>query len=80
MIYLFDNIVRSNQIEYGILKGNKTLFYIKTGNGGNIYGYEEKYLTMAKQIHGSYGYSVMVASNPVDITTEDGISLDMGFL
>ena len=53
MIQLFDNIVALNRIEYGMLNGNNTLVYIKTGNGGNIFGYKKKYLTMAKQIQSS---------------------------
>ena len=77
---LFDNILKVQQIEYGIISGDKKIIYIKAGNGGSIYGYENKYLKMAKQINNCSGYNVVVASNPVDIALEDCIDLDMKFL
>ena len=30
--------------KYGIVFGANVLVYIKTGNGGNIFGYDNKYL------------------------------------
>ena len=77
---MFENIVILNKIKYGIIRGNNILMYIKVGNGGNIYGYQNKYFKIAEQIKKRYGYSVVVASNPVDMTLEDSIDLDMKFL
>lgn len=74
---MFENIFQSNEIEYGIINGNNILVYIKSGRGGDIYGYRNKYLIMAEQINRNYGYSVFVASNPVEINHEDNIPLDM---
>lgn len=50
--------------EYGVFKGNSTLFLIETGKGGSIYGYQNKYLRIASAIHRQFGYSVAVFSNP----------------
>ena len=52
--------------KYGIVFGGNVLVYIKTGNGGNIYGYENKYLKIANKIYDELGYAVLVASNPVE--------------
>lgn len=51
-------------IEYGIIEGNNTIVLIKVGQNGTIYGYENKYLHIATQLHAQFGYTVMVSSNP----------------
>lgn len=53
-------------IEYGIIKGNSTIVFIKTGQDGSIYGYKNKYLTIAKKLNEKYGYTVISSSNPFD--------------
>lgn len=53
-------------IEYGIIKGSSTVVFIKVGQNGSIYGYENKYLIIAKRLNKEYGYSVIVSSNPFD--------------
>ena len=55
-------------IEYGAIKGNSTIVFIKAGQDGSIYGYEDKYVTIAKNLNSKYGYTVIVASNPFDGT------------
>ena len=77
---MFDTVIKENSIEYGIIKGNEKLFYIKVGNGGNIYGYENKYFSIAKQINAEHGFSVLVASNPVEFAIKDAITYDSGFI
>lgn len=52
--------------KYGIVFGANVLVYIKTGNGGNIFGYENKYLKIANRINDELGYAVLVAANPVE--------------
>jgi hypothetical protein len=49
----------------GIIPGNDTCVYIKTGKGGGIYGYEGKYIEIAKQIYETLGYTVCVSANPM---------------
>ena len=52
--------------KYGIVFCANVLVYIKTGNGGNIFGYENKYLKIANRINDELGYAVLVAANPVE--------------
>ena len=60
----------SVQIDYGIINGkfniesSHIVVYIKAGLTGSIYGYENKYLKMAKNLNEKFGVSVFVASNP----------------
>ena len=53
-------------IEYGIVKGNSIVVFIKVGQNGSIYGFENKYLIIAKKLNKEYGYSVIISSNPFD--------------
>ena len=53
----FDKIVKSNLeditvIEYGIIEGNNTIVFIKSGQNGSIYGYNNKYIKMSKLCEG----------------------------
>ena len=74
----YDEIISEKNIEYGIIKGNKTVFYIKAGLDGGIYGYNNKYLNIAIRANKEYGYTVIVASNPNN--TKEKIELDMMFI
>ena len=64
----FDQIIQrpfdNKTIEYGIIKGNNIVVFIKVGLDGSIYGYKNKYLQIATTLHNKYGVSVVVASNP----------------
>ena len=42
-----DNII----INYGIVNGNNTIVFIKAGQDGSLYGYQDKYIKMAKRRH-----------------------------
>ena len=52
--------------QFGIFYGTKTLVFIKTGRGGSIYGYRNKYVRLADRIFRETGYSVAVSANPED--------------
>lgn len=54
------------EIKHGILQGNDTVFLVKTGLNGTIYGYENKYLSIAEEVHKRFGYTVVISSNPYD--------------
>lgn len=60
----FDKTVFDSK--FGIVFGTNVLVYIKTGNGGNIFGYENKYVKIANRIYDELGYAVLVAANPVE--------------
>ena len=67
----FDKIINSQFndiaiIDYGIVNGNNTIIFIKAGQDGSIYGYENKYLIIADTINKKYGYTVICSSNPFD--------------
>ena len=49
--------------EYGVIYGNRDLVYIKTGKGGSICGYNDKYVHLAERIVKEFGYSVIVSAN-----------------
>jgi alpha/beta superfamily hydrolase len=65
----FEKVVDGEVIEYGIVHGNENIVFIKTGAGGNIGGYQDKYLKIARRIHQRLGATVICASNPY---IEDG--------
>ena len=69
----FDEIINSKfnekiVIDYGIMKGNNRIIFIKSGQDGTIYGYQNKYLNIAHTINKKYGYTVICSSNPFDGT------------
>ncbi|MBR4830359.1 MAG: alpha/beta hydrolase [Bacilli bacterium] len=53
-------------IDYGIIKGNSNIFFIKAGQNGSLYGYNNKYLQIALNINKQYGSTVICSSNPFD--------------
>lgn len=55
-------------IDYGIIEGNETIVFIKAGQDGSMYGYQNKYLKIAENINKKYGYTVICSSNPFDGT------------
>lgn len=59
---LSDSII----IDYGIIKGNNNILLIKAGQDGSMYGYNNKYLEIAKAINKEYGSTVICSSNPFD--------------
>ena len=50
-----------NQI--AIVKGSTTMLFIKGGSGSTYYGYNNKYLDIARTINEKYGLTVAVSSN-----------------
>lgn len=53
-------------IDYGIIKGNNNILFIKAGQDDSMYGYKNKYLKIAKTINKKYGSTVICSSNPFD--------------
>ena len=69
----FDAITTQHSLQFGYVAGTNGLLIIKGGAGGSIYGYENKYLTMAERVKEKYGFAVMVSDNPVDIEPEENM-------
>ena len=63
------------KIRYGILLGNEKIVFVKVGAGGNIRGYQDKYLRMAHRIRERIGATVICASNP-DLSNSTHIKSD----
>ena len=63
-------LVDGKKIKYGILLGNEKIVFIKAGTGGNIRGYQDKYLRMAHRVHARIGATVICASNGYADTEE----------
>lgn len=53
-------------IDYGIVEGNNIIVFIKAGQDGSLYEYQNKYIKMAKRLNEKYGCSVICSSNPFD--------------
>ena len=64
-------------IDYGIVKGNNKIVFIKAGQDGSMYGYENKYLKIATAINDKYGYTVICSSNPFDGTNPLDNAMDV---
>ena len=62
----FVNIITAEDMMIGCIPGSTKVLFIKTGQGGIIYGYDHKYLDLAIQVNEKYGYSVFVSSTTVD--------------
>lgn len=67
-ILKFDEVIDD---KYGIIKGDKDVFFIKTGVLGSIYGYQNRYLKLAKRVNFKYGLTVIVSANLSDSTLDD---------
>ena len=52
--------------QFGIIKGEKDIVFIKTGREGSIEGYENKYLDICSLLFEKYGYTFVVSANPKD--------------
>ena len=55
-----------NHVDYGFVFGGdrQKILLIKAGQDGSIYGYRNKYLTLACEMRDLYGFSVVCASTP----------------
>ena len=62
--YIDTKYVDGEKVEYEIIFGNDNIVFIKAGAGGNVRGYKNKYLQMAKRVHDRIGATVICASNP----------------
>ena len=57
-----DNII----IDYVIVEGDNIIVFIKACQDGSYYGYQNKYIKMARNLNKKYGSSVICSSNPFD--------------
>ena len=62
--YISECVAEDLIVNYGCIRGNEIIVYIKAGLGGDYLGFKNKYLIMAQRLHKQYGCSVISASNP----------------
>ena len=74
----FTHVVSDNNLTIGYIPGSTKVLFIKTGQGGTIYGYNNKYLDLATQVNEKYGYSVFVSATIID--TKDSFQKDIQLL
>ncbi|MBQ9738148.1 MAG: alpha/beta hydrolase [Alphaproteobacteria bacterium] len=77
----FDEIIslpfENEMIEYGIIKGNNTVFFTKAGANGSMRGYQDKYLKMGLNLHKKYGFTIVCSSNPFAYEESIGQAIDV---
>ena len=59
----FDEVIGK---QFGIFHGKDKIVFIKTGRGGSIEGYENKYLNICSMLSERYGCTFVVSANLVD--------------
>lgn len=78
----FDDVQKVQQgevtLEYGIIAGNNTIVFLKSGLQDTCYGYENKYLKIANRLNKMHGCTVISASNPNG--RKDDFGSEMEFL
>lgn len=74
----FTHVLSNNNMSIGYIPGSAKVLFIKTGQGGTIYGYDHKYLDLAIQVNEKYGYSVFVSSTTID--TKESFQNDIKIL
>ena len=62
----YDQILSAGTIHMGVVKGERGLLFVKTGQGSTIYGQEHKYLELALWAREVYGLSVLVSATDLD--------------
>ncbi len=62
----FTKKLTSQDGNVGYIPGSHQILFIKTGQGGSIYGYENRYLDLAIEINERYGFSVFVSETVTD--------------
>ncbi len=62
----YDHTFTQDDIDYGVVRGNHKIVFVKAGLGGDHVGDEGKYLIMARRLRETYGCSVIVSANPYD--------------
>ena len=72
------DIISNDQVNIGYIPGSSTVLFIKTGQGGSIYGYENKYLDLGIEVNAKYGFSVFVSATSSD--SKEAYERDMQLL
>ncbi len=71
----FERIMQTDSLHIGCFIGSNKVLFIKTGQGGSIYGNDNKYLGFAIWVRETLGFSVFVSATTID--TADSFLADM---
>ena len=62
----YNEIITDDGVSIGYISGSERVLFIKTGQGGSIYGESDKYLNLAREINERYGMSIFVSATDCD--------------
>ena len=62
--YIYETDFLDTTFEYGIIKGNSKILFIKPGLKGSMEGHNNKYYILGKEINKKYGYTIVLSNNP----------------
>ena len=62
----FERTYKEDKMHIGYILGDHNAVLIKTGQGGSIYGYKNKYLDIALNLNKKYDCSVFVSATIID--------------
>ena len=71
----FVSIISAEDLTVGHIPGSEKVLFIKTGQGGSIYGRDYSYLRLGNEINDRLGFSVFVSATTVD--TKDSFLMDI---
>ena len=74
----YESTFNSDGVSVGYLPGSDKVLFIKTGQGGSIYGYENKYLDLAHEVNEKHGFTVFVSATSSD--SRESYNLDIAML
>ena len=74
---MFDLLMQENNTEYGVIRGNDRLFYVKVGNGGNVYGKENKvYCDTDAELYGYKEIEINTIRNAFNLAKNQGARVE----
>ena len=71
-------IQSGKEIEYGVIDGNNTIIFIKSGMEGSCYGFKNKYVKIGRLLNERHGCSIISSSNPLGYQTD--FAAEMSFI
>ena len=74
----YESTFNFDGVSVGYLPGSDKVLFIKTGQGGSIYGCENKYLDLAHEVNEKHGFTVFVSATSSD--SKESYNLDIAML
>ena len=62
----YNEIITDDGVSMGYIPGSERVLFIKAGQGGSIYGENDKYLHLAREVNERYGMSIFVSATELD--------------